>query len=147
MDALARSTLENAMKTRVRVEKLDRDTDLWTKASSDVIQDFPLLTIEDLEKLTLGIYQLSLAKQYTKKHLNEESEFIIEVNSEIQGVLRAKLDSRFASSKNHQVWIEYDAQLGDHQSITGYYCKCLQGARTVGMCAHVACVCNNYFMN
>jgi hypothetical protein len=102
-DALSRSTLDNEMKTRVRVEKLDRDTDLWTKASCDVLQDFPLLTIQDIEKLTLGVYQLSLAKHYTKKHLNEESEFIINVNIEIPGVLRAKLDSRFTSTKSHQL--------------------------------------------
>ncbi len=140
MDALERSTLENKLKTRVWREKLDKDTDAWVKASSDVFQDFPILTIQDLEDLTLGVYQLSLAKQYTKKHLNEDSEFIIHVNSEIPGILRAKLGSRFINAKSHHLWIEFNSQ-----SVLGYYCKCFQGARTVGMCAHVTCVRTNYF--
>jgi hypothetical protein len=135
LDALERSILPNEMQQRVRREHLDATTENWVVASSEVLQDFPLLTIPDLEKLTLGIYQLSLAKLYTRKHLDEESKFNILLNTDIPDVVRAKLSSRFISAKSHELWIQYD-----HQAITGYFCKCWQGARTVGMCSHVTCV-------
>lgn len=140
LQALARSEVDNNMQKRVSREKLDAKTEAWKTASSDVIKDFPTLSVQDLEMLTLGVYQLSLAKEYTKKHMNEDSEFEIQLNSETSGVLRAKLNSRFTSGKKNQLWVEYDPQLAGHQAITGYYCTCWQGARTVGMCSHVTCV-------
>lgn len=140
LDALARSQMENQMQKRVSRENLDQKTEAWVNASSEIFQDFPVLLVKDLEKLTLGVYQLSLAKEYTKKHLNEDSEFTIQLNEEFPGVVRAKLDSRFKSAKKHQLWIEFDCNLEGHLAITGYYCDCWQGARTVGMCAHVTCV-------
>lgn len=127
MEALVRSKIENAMKKRVVSEKLDRNTDDWETASSEVLQNFPVLSVQDLENLTLGVYQLSLAKEYTKKHLSEESEFQIQLNDKTPGVLRAKLDSRFKSGKRHQLWIEFNPTLQDHHTITGYYCTCWQG--------------------
>ncbi|XP_035706652.1 uncharacterized protein LOC118435202 [Folsomia candida] len=140
LDALARSKVDNEMKKRVARDKLDRNTEKWSTASSSGVQGFPILSVQDLEKLTLGVYQVSLAKEYTKKHLSEDSEFNIQLNTEVSGVLRAKLASRFTSGKNHQLWIQFDANLQSHNAITGYYCDCWQGARTVGMCAHVTCV-------
>ncbi|OXA47752.1 hypothetical protein Fcan01_17179 [Folsomia candida] len=104
LDALARSQMDNRMKKRVARDKLDRRTENWTTASAGDVQGFPILSLQDLEKLTLGVYQVSLAKEYTKKHL------------------------------------KFEANLQDHNAITGYYCDCWQGARTVGMCAHVTCV-------
>lgn len=97
LDALARSQMDNRMKKRVARDKLDRRTENWTTASAGDVQGFPILSLQDLEKLTLGVYQVSLAKEYTKKHLSEDSKFTIQINSEVSGVLRAKLASRFTS--------------------------------------------------
>jgi hypothetical protein len=87
------------------------------------------------------VYQLGLAEEYVKKHLNEDSEFLIKVNNEYPGILRAQLNSRFRSGKGHELWIEYDPQLQDHNAITGHYCICWVGARTIGLCSHITCVC------
>lgn len=57
------------------------------------------------------------------------------------------MDSRFKSAKTHQLWIEYNSTLQNHHAITGYYCDCWAGARTVGMCAHVTCVSNIFYIN
>ncbi len=100
--------------------------------------------LDDLKNLTLGIYQLSLAEEYVKKHLNEDDEFLIQVNSEFGGILRAKLNSRFRSGKKHELWIQYDNQLQDHHAIIGHFCTCWAGARTVGCCSHITCVCKKY---
>ncbi len=97
-----------------------------------------------MSTLTLGVYQLSLANEYIKKHLNEDDEFCIEVNGEYPGILRAKLNSRFRSGKKHNLWIQYDNRLENHHAITGHYCTCWAGARTVGLCSHLTCVCTKY---
>ncbi|OXA39274.1 Calcium-binding mitochondrial carrier protein Aralar1 [Folsomia candida] len=89
------------------------------------------------ENLTL-INNMALVKQI---YLDATGmEFNIQLNDEVPGILRAKLDSRFKSAKTHQLWIEYNSTLQNHHAITGYYCDCWAGARTVGMCAHVTCV-------
>jgi hypothetical protein len=130
---------ENLMQARVETERLDRNTKTWKKASVDECPDFPVLSKEDLETLTLGVYQIRLAKRYTNLHLDDEGEFVIRLNDDFEGVVRAKLESRFAQDKIHNLWISYDGMDGV-EGITGYYCRCKQGARTVGCCSHVCAV-------
>ncbi len=59
-------------------------------------------------------------------------------------MLRVKTQSRHHSNKKYTTWVEYIPQLPQQPQpqnpITGYYCDCPSGARTVGCCAHVASV-------
>jgi hypothetical protein len=139
--ALERIKLDNHLEKRVKREKLDDKTNAWTLASASVVPEFPHLSIEDMQNLTLGVYQTGLADEYVKQHLNADSEFLIEVNNEVSEILRAKLRSRFRTGKKHYLWIEFDQQLEGHNSITGHFCTCWVGSRTVGLCAHISCVC------
>ncbi|KAJ8684876.1 hypothetical protein QAD02_020669 [Eretmocerus hayati] len=64
------------------------------------------------------------------------------------GLLRARVYSRFRNAAKHQMWITYQPVGVDHDEninenadpITGYYCICRSGARTLGTCAHVTSV-------
>jgi hypothetical protein len=138
--ALELMAKENELEKRVTDEKLDRNTKTWRKASCEECVDFPVLSKEDLETITLGIYQVNLAKGYTKLHLNEESEFRILLNDEFAGIVRAKLESRFIQAKTHNVWIQYDSEEEGVEAISAYYCRCKNGSRTVGCCSHVCAV-------
>lgn len=137
--ALELISTQNEMQRRVKDERLDRYTKDWRLASQDTFTNFPVLTMEDLKLLTLGIYQIRLAHKYTVHHLNQESKYIIYLNDNFANVVRARIESRF-KSKPHMVWISFNPDASGVDGICGYYCQCKQGARTVGMCAHVCSV-------
>lgn len=133
---------ENELQKRVEDEKMDRRTKSWKKASIEECPNFPRLSVEDLESITLGVYQIGLAKRYATLHMSNSPVFEIKVNSEFPNIVRAKIESRFTAKKAHDLWIQYSSELGVEgaDAITGFYCKCKQGARTLGCCAHICTV-------
>ena len=130
---------ENELMKEVEDKEMDKRTKAWKVAATDNFEDFPVLTLEDLELLTLGVYQVKLAKKYTKMHMKGDDDYKIFVNDDFPKIVRAKLESRFSSNKNHMLWIKYDEEEGI-EAVKGHYCRCRQGARVVGMCAHVCSV-------
>lgn len=103
--------------------------------AADALEDFPILTEEELSNITLGVYQLKMAKSYSKEHFAEDGSYDILYNNEIVDVLRVKIQSRHTSAKSYMLWIEYDPVL-----VKGWYCQCKAGSRVVGACAHVSSV-------
>lgn len=125
----------NKLQERVESEEMHRRIKAWTPMNATDTLDFPLLSEEELLNLTVGVYQLKLAKSYTAEHKNDDGDYNIMVNNDIPDVLRVRIQSRHISSKQYFLWIEHS--LG---AITGWYCQCRAGARVVGVCAHVASV-------
>lgn len=120
---------------------------------------FPRMTKEELAKITLGPYQLKQAKSYAcahKKHRgNEETEYLCfsspeditrfffaniirEKNISKPTLILTRMDSRFRSKKNYDVYILADAEKNGPDGIVAYCCECRHGLRTVGCCSHVA---------
>jgi hypothetical protein len=95
--------------------------------------DFPFISEEQLKDITVGVYQIMLAKSYAQEHTDENGSYDILVNCDVKGMLCVKIQSRHISSKKYACWIEYD-----EGAVTGHYCKCKAGSRVVGTCAHVA---------
>ena len=58
-------------------------------------------------------------------------------HKENNGVLKAQIRSRHTSNKRYNLWVVKNRGLNP---ITGWYCGCRSGARTVWCCAHVASV-------
>ena len=83
----------------------------------------------------MGVYQLKLAKCYTKEHLSDDGEYLIKINSDIEDILRVQIQSRHTSARKYLIWIQYD-----EIEVKAWYCQCKSGARVVGTCAHVASV-------
>ncbi|CAG2229897.1 unnamed protein product [Mytilus edulis] len=114
------SKQNNLLKEKIESENLDRirsNSTTWCKIDAASIE-FPSITEEDLRNLTLGVYQIKLAKSYVAEHVTETVTL-----------------SRHVSSKAHLLWIQYD-----EVTVLGWFCKCRAGARVVGMCAHVSAV-------
>ena len=84
------------------------------------------------------MYQLKQARSYTQEHLSADGSFDISVHRHDDSLLRAKIQSRHVSSKQYCLWISYD--INAQPAITGWYCQCKVGARTIGCCAHIAAV-------
>jgi len=94
--------------------------------------------LDDLHKITIGIYQLKQASSYAREHMSDEGNYVLYVHQEESDILRVKLQSRHTSSKQYQLWIRYERDSFD--PIRGWYYQCKNGARTVGCCAHIASV-------
>ena len=103
--------------------------------TQDCLQNFPRISEDELRNLTVGIYQLKLARAYTMEHLDEEGEYIISLNDDIADILRVCIQSRHTSSKSYLLWIQYS-----HSSVQSWYCQCKAGARVLGACAHISSV-------
>ncbi|XP_061170898.1 uncharacterized protein LOC133180371 [Saccostrea echinata] len=125
----------NKLQERVESEGLHRRVKSWTPINAADSLDFPRLSEEDLCNLTIGVYQLKLAKGYTAQHMDEEGDYVIMVNADIPDVLQIRIQSRHISGKQCLLWIEHS-----EGAVTGWYCQCRAGARVVGACAHVASV-------
>jgi hypothetical protein len=97
------------------------------------LTDFPVLTMDELRDLTMRVYQLKQAPQYAREHIEPEYELFLVKND--PNLIRCKIQSRHTNSAVHTLWVEFSSS-----NVTGWYCTCKIGARTVGCCAHVASV-------
>jgi hypothetical protein len=125
------------LQTKVEEEKLASRRTIWKAATADELPDFPKLTVEDLRTLTLGTYQLKMASLYTNQHLSPDSRYNLHIHKEDEGLIRVKLQSRFSRSTKHNLWIQFTPDGAGPESISGWYCSCKAGARTMGCCAHI----------
>lgn len=108
---------------------MDKRIKKWEKIDiENVASDFPMLSEEELINITIGVYQLKLARCYSSEHLSEDGNCIIMINNDVKDVLRVRIQSR-----HYMVFIEYEPA-----NIKGWFCQCKAGARVLRACAHVA---------
>ncbi|XP_062618934.1 uncharacterized protein LOC134280537 [Saccostrea cucullata] len=126
----------NVLKEYVETNGLDKRQVRWRKIdASDTSIAFPQLSEEEIRELTMGVYQIKLAKSYAQEHLDKDGTYEIYVNNDHDGILRAKLQSRHTSAKTYLLWIGFD-----EINIKSWFCKCKIGSRVVGMCSHITSV-------
>jgi hypothetical protein len=113
-------------------------------AGPEFLCHFPQLTLEQLEdEITLGVYQVKLAKAYTREHRLEGTGggYTVEVHPEDPSsggnLLRVRIQSRHISKTRYYVWILWQP---DQRESLRWCCTCRTGLRTIGCCAHVASV-------
>ncbi|XP_062602094.1 uncharacterized protein LOC134263728 [Saccostrea cucullata] len=127
----------NLLQQEVESNGLDKKSHRWVKldeATTD-LDDFPGFTEDEVRELTLGVYQVKLAKHYSQEHTNLDGTYEIWIDKQLPGLLVAKLQSRHISSSKYKCWIRYS-----DGAVTSWYCRCRSGARVVGACAHITSV-------
>lgn len=112
----------------------------WEKASESSVLDFPELSMEDLKRITLGSYQIKIAERYIENHKKENSEFGLFIHRDTEGIIRARIQSRFSRSKTHDAWVKFDKTENGYEAIKGLYCTCKVGERTLGCCSHLTSI-------
>lgn len=114
---------------------------VFTEAS-DVKINFPVLSEIFLRDITFGIHQLEQAVNDVNEHVSAQGsyEFSVNQNENILNLIQChvKIQPRHASSKKYNCWIEKGQT--DRSPISGWFCGCKVGARTVWCCAHDAFV-------
>lgn len=133
---------ENTNQLKEEIERLgiQRMTARWEKATEDCVPDFPKLSMEDLKRLTLGTYQIKIAERYIDHHMKGDHQFGIFIHREHDGLIRAKIQSRFSKSKVHNVWVKYSGNEVGYGAVKGLYCTCKVGERSLGCCSHLTSV-------
>jgi hypothetical protein len=126
----------NELRHLVETEGMDQRSFPWKQIDADdVAPEFPKLSEEEIRGITLGTYQVKMAKSYTKEHFQEDGSFEIHVSEENENIIRARIQSRHVSAKKYLCWIQYVDGV-----IKSWYCKCKAGSRVVGCCAHITSV-------
>lgn len=130
----------NKFKDEIEFLGLKRMTTSWEKAAESSVPDFPQLSMEDLKRITLGTYQIKIAERYIASHKKETSEFGIFIHRDTEGIIRARIQSRFSRSKKHNAWVKFDKSATGYKAIKGLYCSCKVGERTLGCCSHLTAI-------
>ncbi|XP_058806543.1 uncharacterized protein LOC131672967 [Phymastichus coffea] len=158
-EALANHMLEqaqqvNIVQARVEADNLGRRRARWILLTPAHIPLFPQMTVNELQALTFGTYQVYLAPSYMQDSSlraereddeQEDMTFEIDANTNEPGFIRIRLFSRYRNATRYQLWIAFDeehngGEHGEQDPILGYYCTCKAGARTLGTCAHIASI-------
>ncbi len=144
--AVARKMLERAKLTvnplQQHIEAIGKKPLVakWKRLDGAVLDNFPVLSLEYIRNLTLGIYQLKQAESYTKEHLSDDGVYHMWGYKQDADLYCIKLQSRHVSSKKYLIWIQIHQDHDQSDPIKCWYCECPNGARLVGCCAHVASV-------
>jgi len=129
----------NEVREYVETNNLIRRNSQWEKMQVE-LEDFPRMSVEDLLDLTHGVYQLKQAAAYNAEVEDRSAERIFEVAKVERTLLKARLYSRHVGSKEYVLFIRFVPNQNGSEGITGWYCKCITGSRTVGMCSHICAV-------
>lgn len=139
--ALSNSKKDNELFRKLQNRKLLGLTG-WSLKDSSLVEGFPSLTMEQLEEIGCGTYQAEIAARYISFHIRN-GRFKVRLNSDLPNVVRCQLPSRMESTEKRSAFVEFDKRKTGPSGITGSYCMCRAGARTSGICGHVAAV--SYF--
>lgn len=70
-EMLNRSQTPNVLQARVEVDNLVRRNAQWRRLHNQDLSDFPILNVDYLKDLTVGIYQINLAPSYIEDKLRD----------------------------------------------------------------------------
>ena len=93
--------------------------------------------------IVVGSYQVKQDIPSIQEHLtlsplyDDELEFIVELSSHNDDLVRARFSSCHYNNKNYIAVIQYDSK-NTEQPINGWYYTCMAGRRDVGWCVHIA---------
>ena len=154
----AKSQEPNIVQALVEVENLHtRNAERWVPVVANQLNDFPILGLDNLKDITTSIYQIGLAISYIHDKLqrdgDNDEDFQLDMLRDVvrlpsPGLMKVRVYSRYRNAVKYQLWISYkpvtenneDLPDDDNVLINGYYCLFKSGAKTLGTCAHVACI-------
>ena len=99
----------NKLKESIDTLKVNGTKNLnWTRIdASNTFCDFPVLTLDQLNEIILGWFQLKQAKRYTMEHLSANGSFTIQLAKQRPNVVRARVQSRHRDVVLYNLYIQY----------------------------------------
>ena len=71
----------------------------------NTVPSFPKMNFNELQELTLGIYQLKQARSYTTEHFFSNGSFMVKVANERRDLIRAQIQSRYKNVIKYDVYV------------------------------------------
>ena len=104
---LERARVDNPLRDRAIIQA--RLQTIWRRLHHHELLDFPILDLNYLRELTIGIYQIKLAPSYIQDTIMRDENEIVEISEhrEEPGLVRFRLFSRFRNQTRYQQWIQY----------------------------------------
>jgi hypothetical protein len=97
-----RSQTPNLVQMYVEDNNLGRKRAGWVDFNSTELPLFPKLDLDELRDITLGVYQIKLAKSYVYDKRQREAEYRFQMRLEEPGLLRAQTFSRYNNLNSRQ---------------------------------------------
>uniref|UniRef100_K1RG30 Uncharacterized protein n=1 Tax=Magallana gigas TaxID=29159 RepID=K1RG30_MAGGI len=109
----------NELRELVENEGWDRRSSLWKAMDADdVATDFPILTEEEIRNITLGTYQVKMAKAYSHEHLQEDGAYDILIAEDVRKVAKAGAPSSAGLSLVvNTMWLQSDVLRNNTQCV------------------------------
>lgn len=112
------------------------------------LEDFPVLSKDDLTIMALGTYQIAQARSYYGEQIKRNGAYVVQVCRgndahlfpDDSWLLRAKINSRHLGNRIYFVYILINNLMQGRDKVAGWYCSCIVGKRTLGCCSHIMCV-------
>ncbi|XP_058809857.1 uncharacterized protein LOC131675049 [Phymastichus coffea] len=132
--------LKNTLAEFVEENNWNRKTTPFSTVSSNDLLDFPELTIDELQILFTGTYQLSQAVCYLAEMMDENGSVSLKSSKVETGIIRFEVKSRHINSKTYKSYVHYLPNTYGIKGVKRYCCNCANGNRTVDCCSHVASI-------
>jgi hypothetical protein len=153
INRIPNSSNQNLLGEYVIANNLNRRRADFENMNAEVpgMDDFPILSADDLIIFSLGPYQVQQARSYYGEHVKSDGSYLIEVCREPNldnfsteslnwvdpWLLRGRIQSRHSSRRIYYVYILVERATQGLDAILGHYCSCIIGKRTLGCCSHV----------
>ena len=139
INAMKNFSSVNNLKTICDEKKLYQKRAQFKPINDIDLNDFPILTIDELKTFCLGSFQVSKSISYLAE-LYDNSKHKIFVSTIEHCLIKAKISSRHKSQAEYIIFIKYDPALDGCSSIEGWVCQCPNGLRTLRACIHVTAI-------
>ena len=104
------------------------------KEIEDSSFSFPQMSFGEMGQLFFGTYQSQTGHVYVEEHMNNDDDYIIEVDTSNDNIACTYIHSRHSSTSVYKAWIQYSFTDDPMQA---WYCQCTAGAHTIEGCSHV----------
>ena len=137
---IARIMLERKAKVNVLQQQLENKSFLkrqnWQKVEAEsTALDFPILSIEDIKGITMGIFHIKQAFSYAQEHIDDDGQYEVLMSTQFKGLLLAYIQSKHSNRKQYNALIKYDST-----SVQEWCCQCPNGNNTIGCCSHICSI-------
>ncbi|CAF4205937.1 unnamed protein product, partial [Rotaria sp. Silwood2] len=137
-DMIVTKILENLHAPNLPRVRINDEILRWVNCDASQLANFPVLSIDQIRTITVGVFQLKQARSYCEEqcstiHLDNPADFPLQIRVNDPQLIRISFKSRHSNTKTYYTYISFSTQ-----DILNSCCDCPDGDRKVGVCSHRA---------
>ncbi|CAF3180128.1 unnamed protein product [Rotaria sp. Silwood2] len=133
-DIIVTKMLENLHEPNLLRVRINDEILRWVDGDASQLVNFPVLSIDQIRTITVGVFQLKQARSYCEEHcstthLDNRADFPLQICVNDPQLIRIRFKSRHSNTKTYYTYISFSTQ-----DILNSCCDCPGGDRKVGVC-------------